>query len=342
MPEKISILINNRRFENWESVNINLSLDSIDTFSLGTSMSPENLDFTRAFEPFKYPSIEALANDELLLTGVIFPKSLGIGDKNISIAGVSTPGILNKLPVPPDKYPLELKKLDLRQIADLMAGYYDIPVVFSGSPGSPFQPAISPEPAESVLEFLVKLAKKRSFLVSNNVKGQLNFFVPGASEAASPLRQGEMPLLNVKCDYDDENMFTSVTGFGASDFGRDPESFTVPLLNLPGTVRPFVYTVSESQGADLQAAVKFKAGRIFANAVKISAEVSGWRGANSKIWLPGDFILLQAPGVYFYNETKLMIRGVALNRTASEETASLELFFPGVYSGELPEKFPWN
>ena len=342
MTEKISILIDNRRFENWENVNINLSLDSIDTFSLGTSMSPENSDFTRAFEPFKYPEIEIQANGESLLAGVVFPKSVSIGSKNLSLGGASRPGILNKLPVPPDKYPLELKDLDLRQIATLMAGYYDVDVKLSGAVGSPFSPAISPEPAESVLSFLVKLAKKRSFLVSNTVEGILNFFVPGTSSVVSPLRQGQMPLLDAKADFDDENMFSSVTGFGAAEAGRDPESFTVPVINLSGLDRPFVYTVSESQGADLQEAVKFKAGRIFANAVKTSVEVAGWRGENGKIWLPGDFILLQAPGVYFYNETKLMIRDVALNRTASEETAGLELIFPGVYSGELPKSFPWS
>lgn len=342
MTEKISILINGKRFENWESVDVNLSLDSIDTFSLGTSMSPENIDFVKSFEPFKYPEIQVLANGEELLTGVIFPKSVSIGSKNISIAGASKPGILNKLPVPPDKYPLELKNQDLRQIGTLMAGYYGVDVELSGSVGAPFSPAVSPAPAESVLSFLVKLAKKRSFLVSNTVKGALDFFVPGASSVISPLHQGEMPLLDAKCDFDDENMFTSVTGFGAAEAGRDPESFTVPVIDLPGINRPFVYTVSDSQGASLQDTIKFKAGRLFANAIKTSVEVLGWRGVNGKIWQSGDFISLLAPGVYFYNETKLMIRDISLKRTAKEESASLEIVFPGVYSGELPKKFPWS
>jgi prophage tail gpP-like protein len=342
MPETISILIDKKRFLNWENVNINLSLDSIDTFSLGTSMSPENIDFVRSFEPFKYPELELRAGDELLLRGVVFPKETALGDKNLSLAGSSLPGILNNLPVPPDKYPLEFKNQDLRQIATTLAGYYGVSVQFAGAPGAPFSPAVSPEPAEKILEFLVKLAKKRSLLVGNTLDGELLFFSPGQSVVSTPLQQGEMPLLDAKIGFDDENMFSSVTGFGAAEAGRDPESFTVPLPLDSSINRPFVYTVSESQGADLQAAVKFKSGRIFANAVKLSADVLNWRGANGKFWLPGDFILLRAPGLYFYNETKLMIRGIGLNRTAADETASLDLVFPGVYSGELPSRFPWE
>lgn len=341
MVEKISMLVDGRRFARWENVNLNLSLDSIDTFGFSTPFQAENLEFRSTFQPLSYRSLEIRLNDEPIMNGVLAPKSAGLGEKSVSLGGYSRPGLLNSLPVPFDRYPLEFKNQDLQQIARQLGDIYDVDVLISEPIGAPFE-AVSPEPAQKILEFLAQLAKKRSVLFSNTLSGELKFFTPGRSSVSTPLRQGEMPLLAAKIDIDEDNYFTSVTGLGAAQAGRDPEAFTVPLPAFPGVNRPFVYAVSEATGAELEAAVRFKAGRIFANAFKISVDILGWRGVNNKIWTPGDFILLRSPNIFFYNEIKLMIRGAALSRTAGDETANLELVFPGTYSGELPTRFPWD
>lgn len=342
MAEKIAVLIDGKRFRDWENININLSLDSIDSFDFGTPFVVDNFDFRKTFLPATFPFIQIRLNDEPILNGILISKSTAMAEKSISLGGYSLPGRLNDLPVPSDKYPLEFVNQDLARIAATLASYYDVESQVLGVAGAVFDPPVSPEPAEKILAFLIKLAKKRSFLVSNSLSGKLTFFVPGSSSVVTPLKQGEPPLVDAKVDYDEQNMFSSVTGLGASNFGRDPESFTVPITVLQGINRPFVYAVSESQGAELQATVKFKAGRLFSNSIKISVEVVGWRGINKKIWTPGDFITLLAPNCYFFNETKLMIRSVSFSRDASSETASLELVFPGVYSGEFPERLPWS
>lgn len=342
MPEEIAVMIAGQRFEKWQNVNINLSLDSIDTFSFSTPFSVENKKFRERFKPFVYPEIQIRLNDESLLNGFLLPKNSDISAKNLSLGGYSRPGILNDLPVPPDKYPIEFVNQDLGKIAATLGGYYGVKTRVSGASGAAFDPAVSPEPAEKILEFLIKLAKKRSFLATNTPEGELDFFIPGQSKITTPLSQGSYPLLNATIAFDEQNMFSSVTGFGAADFGRDPESFTIPIKALNGVNRPFVYTVSEAEGADLQRTVEFKAGRIFANSIKISIEADGWRGANGQIWAPGDFISLLAPNIFFYNETKLLIRNVNLTRDATTEKASLDPVFPGVYSGKLPDFWPWE
>jgi len=341
MRENVSILIDGGRFQNWESVNLNLSLDSIDTFGFSTPVQTNNQEFRERFRPLSYRKLEIRLNDEPILVGVLAPKSATLSEKIASLGGYSRPGLLNDLPVPFDRYPLEFKNQDLQRIAQQLGAIYDVSVLLSGPIGAPFE-RISPEPTQKILGFLTELAKKRAVLLSNTLKGELKFFTPDNSGASTPLRQGEIPLLDAKIDIDEQNYFTSVTGLGAAQAGRDPEAFTVPLPALSGVNRPFVYTVSDATGAELEAAVKFKAGRIFANAVKISADVLGWRGANGQIWSPGDFILLQAPNIWLYNETKLRIRTVALSQTSDDETVSLNLVFPGAYSGELPSKLPWS
>lgn len=342
MSELITLFVNNQRFRFWENINLTLSLDSIDNFTFTTPLQPDNLEVTENFKPVTYTSLAVKMNNESIIVGNLISKSLALSAKTINFGGYSKPGILSDLTIPFDKYPLEFKKQDLRQIATEMAFCYNIEVDFKSPPGPVFTPAVSPEPGEKILDFIIKLAKKRELLVSNTQTGKLSFFVPGTSKTVTPLRQGKIPLLNAKVDYKEQQVYSSVTGLGAAKFGRSPEAFTVKIPVLSSINRPFVYTVSENEGADLEKAVKFKAGRLFGEAFAITADVDSWRGIDKKIWKPGDFVELQADDVFFYRPTKLMIKNITLNQTANSESAALDLIFPGVYSGEFPEKLPWD
>lgn len=342
MSEKISLKVDREIFRFWENINVNLSLDSMDTFDFTTPLRADDIKFREIFAPARYPVVEVLLNDEIVLSGVLSNKKTALASKTLSLGGYSKPGILNDLPVPPDKYPLEFNNQTLVQIAREMAGYYGVATVFDGSPGAAFPDAVSPDPAEKILAFLIKLAHKRNVLVGNDAAGNLKFFSPARKTSVTPLRQGELPLLDVQVDFNEQQMFSSVTGFGAAEVGRDPERFTVEIPALSGLRRPFVYTVSDAQGAELQSAVKFKAGRLFANSMKISASVLGWRNANGARFSEGDFISLYCPGNFFYTETELMVRNVRLMKSGSDETTGLDLVFAGSYSGELPAKLPWE
>lgn len=342
MTERVSLIINEKRFEAWEDININLSLDSIDSFSFSTPMEADKPEFRENFAPLSYASAVVRLNDEPLLNGVLVNKETSLSGKSLPLGGYSRPGVLGDLPVPYDKYPLEFKSQTLAQIAGTLAGYYGVKALFSSPAGSPFAEGVSPEPGEKILDFLIKLAHKRNLLLTNTREGELNFFTPLKSVNITPLRQGDIPLRDARINFNEQEIYSSVTGLGAAEFGRDPESFTESIPALSAINRPFVYTVTDAKGADLQKTVKFKAGRLFANAIKISASVLGWRQLNDKIWTPGDFVALYAPNNFFYTETKLLIRNVSLAKTGSEENAELDLVFPGVYSGELPKKFPWD
>lgn len=341
MPEKITLLLNNKRFQFWEDIKITLSLDSIDTFSFITPFQKNNPVFRENFQPATYKSVQLFLNDEQLLNGQLISRNIDIAGKKLSLGGYSKPGVLNDLPVPADKFPLEFKNQDLRSIASKLLGYYNISPEFQAAAGPAF-PAAAMEPGQKILEFLISLANKRKLLISNTLEGKLNFFIPGSSQVITSLKQGAVPLKNFSVSYDEQKFYSSVTGFGPSDIGRTPESFTVEIPAFKNVNRPFIYTVSETQGAELKAAVELKAGRLLAEAFKITAEIHGWRGKNKKVWFPGDFVTIEAPGTFFYRETKLMIRTVNFSQTSTDDSVSLELIFPGIYSGQLPEKLPWQ
>lgn len=342
MSENITLFIDNQRFQFWENIDLTFTLDSIDNFTFTSILETDNLKIVKSLKPLTYAPVKVKLNNETILDGNLNSKSVSIAGKTISFAGYSKPGILSDLTVPFDKFPLEFKEQTLFQIASELASYYNIEVNSPSSVTAAFSPTVSPDPGEKILDFIIKLAKKREFLVSNTIDGKLNFLVPGESKIITSLEQGKIPLLDARVDYNEQEIYSSVTGLGASQFGRAPESFTVKHPALSSINRPFVYTVSEVEGADLEKAVRFKAGRLFAETIPITAEVDSWRGINNKIWQPGDFVTLLADNVFFYKTAKLMIKNVSLHRDATNETASLSLVFPGVYSGELPKKLPWD
>ena len=171
-------------------------------------------------------------------------------------------------------------------------------------------------------------------LISNDVDGKLIFFTPGNSKIITPLRQGEIPLQNLSFGSDEQQLFDNVTGLGASLLGRKPEAFTVKIPILGGLKRSYVYKVEEATGAELQKAVRLKAGRLLAGAFSVTATVSGWRNHQKNVWKPDDFVEIYAPSVFFQRETKMMIR--------TGQSATLGLIFPEIYSGKLLQQLPWG
>jgi len=340
--DEIVIEIEKKRFRFWKNLSLNLTLDSIDNLTLTTVIDHQDTDFKRFFTPASFKEARVLVGEEEILRGYLINRSASLNYKELSFSIVSLPAVLNDLSVPPDRYPLEFKSQSLFAIAQQLASFYDIPVRFSAPAGPVFDPPVGLEPDEKILEFLIKLAQKRNLLVSNNRFGELKFFQPGSSQNSSPLRQGEIPLLDAELEIDEQQLYSSVTGFSSAEAARDPQKFTKKIKALAHLNRNFSYLVSESQGAELQQAVNFKASRLLAGAIKIRAVVASLRGKSGKLWWPGDFISLYTPGIFFYNETKLMIRNVNFSQSERNKNINLDLVFPELYLEKILEKLPWQ
>jgi len=102
MTENISLLIDNKRFDLWENISINLSLDSIDTFSFTTPFDKDNPVFRANFQPFTYKTVQIRLNDDPILNGLLISRNASIGSKTLALGGYSKPGVLGDLPVPAD------------------------------------------------------------------------------------------------------------------------------------------------------------------------------------------------------------------------------------------------
>lgn len=338
---EIAILIDGDRFRFWTNSEINLSMDSIDSFSLSAPFEADVQRYRETFKPLSYKPVSVYVGGELVLNGKMMnvSPSIDANSRVLSIGGYSLPGVLNDCPFPFSEYPIEYNNQNLQQIAKTAADFFDIGVSFDESPGALFEKVAS-EPGETVLNFLIGLAQQRGLFTSNTLEGELLFHKASNERASDTLKEGEARYLGASPVYDAQQYYSEITGLSATKSFLDAEKYTINN-NLTDSFRPFVFKEKDVSGADLQEAVKAKIGRMFGKAISITVSVQGWRNNAGEIWAPNKKIKLQSPGAMVYNETDFLIRSVSLKRGDSD-TASLNLILPEAFSGEVPGALPWD
>jgi len=339
---KVTAKIDNQEFKFWDSIKLSRNIATFDTFAFGAPYEPDNSLLQNSFIPLSFKQIEIFVDDELFTTATILPVDPELSDNNrIAVSGYALPGILNDCSIPFDKYPLEFNNQTLEQIANTIAGFFDLSVVFTENSGAAFE-RVAIETNKKPFAFLIELAQQRGFLISNTEKGELKFFKASTDLTQSTtLIAGKTPLQSVKAQINPQSFYSSVTGLAAAPYGFEAESVTVENPLLSGVNRPFVYKVTQDlTGADLQKAVKWKAGTMFAAALRYSISVQGWRDENGDLWRPNKFINLTAPRAFVNKETTFLIENVNLNRGQSD-TAELSLVLPESRRGEIPKTLPW-
>jgi len=340
-PNEIAILIDGNRFRFWTNSEINLSMDSIDSFSLSAPFEADVSKFRETFKPLSYKPVTVYIGGELVLNGTMMNVSPSVDSNSrvLSIGGYSLPGVLNDCPFPFSEYPIEFNNQNLQQIAKTAAGFFDVGLSFEESPGALFE-KVAAEPGQTVLNFLIGLAQQRGLFTSNTLEGELLFQKSNNERAGDFLKEGEFPYLGASPTYNAQPYYSEITGLSATKSFLDAEKYTINN-SLTDSFRPFVFKEKDVSGADLQESVKAKIGRMFGEAVNITVSVQGWRNNAGEIWTPNKKIKLQSPGAMVYNETDFLIRSVSLKR-GENDTASLNLILPESFSGEIPGTLPWD
>lgn len=348
----IKLVVDNDEFKFWSSFEITRNIDTLDTFRFVAPFG-ENSLIKEKIKPLQFKQGQIFVNDELLSTIVLLNPipNLTSDENTITVDGYAKPGVLNDCSVKFSDYPLEFNNQTLEQIAKKICSFFDIEIEFRGVPASigsfpaPISGAtfekVKLEAGESPLDFLIKLAKDRGFLISNTESGKLLFWKAANNSTSTTLKQGHTPLLSVTPNINPQNYYSEITGLSPIETGKEAESVTVNNPNL-SINRPLVYKLRQKQsGADLQNAVKWKIGLMVANAIQYSISVQGLRDELGNIWQPNTYINLTAPGSYINNETTFIIKSLTITKSDSEIT-TMNLVLPESYSGEIPKKLPWD
>lgn len=341
---EVAILIDGTRFRFWTSMRLTRAVDAVDTLELAAPFDPDAPGVRDTFRPFSFKSLTVLVGGVARFTGTLVGVTPSVGNdgKTLEISGYSVPGVLNDCTAPASAYPLEFNNMALPEIAAAIIKPFGLRAEFTAPGGAKFERAAAGA-SDTVLSFLTDLAQQRGLIISSTPDGALLFQQsarPGKPVAT--LRQGAAPVISVSPSFSPQQYYSHITGLESVALGSEGSQYTVKNPHLAGVIRPLTFQSPDVQGGDLPAAVAAKAARMFANMAAYSVQVSTWRDPSGALWAPNTTVVLQAPGAMVYKDYEFIVRGVRFEKTATAETAELDLVLPGAFESKLPEVLPWE
>ncbi len=341
--DEVTLVVDGREFRFFESLEVTLSLDTVSTVELTAPFEPGEASHRKLFLPFQFQPLEVLLGGENLFTGTVVSTepSADANRSVVELAGYSLPGVLGDCAMPVDELPLEFKGIPLKEILPAITKPFGVDVEIRDDTGPAFK-KVSIDIDDKPLEWLAKLARQRSLVLSSTDSGKLLCW--RSVQTGSPVAALEgQPLVKVESEFSAQDYFSVVTGFVPKT--RRRKGIRQPLQNpwLTGRVRPMNFRLDDIDPASAPDAVRAKLARMFAGMAAYSVkDLPTWRDPSGNLWRPNTTIKIKAPEVMIYDYYEFLIRTVRLREEADKQTADLELVMPGAFSGEIPESLPWQ
>ncbi len=378
MSINVSMLINGTKFVFWKDISISRSIDTVSEARFSAPFDFEAEGFKENFAPFAYNPIIVSVDDKPLFTGTMVDVMPIVSDtRTIQVTCYATCGVLMDCTPPTDKAPFEYNNLNLKEIAEKMAGYFNQSVEFKGDPGAKFT-RVACDPDKKVFDFLTELSKQRGFVMSSNVDGELVFWKSEAGQPVAMLDEGISPLLEVSPDFNPQEFYSDLTGLSPVEVGKPAVKKTVkpkkektkdkaektkkvepakPAAKAPKPAkkyskfsahadttvfRPLTFKIDDVEGVDVETATKAKLARMLGNMAKYTIRVASWYDSKGVLWAPNTKLQLRSPNAMIYDFYEFEIKSVEFALDSTSEVATIELSLPGSFSGEPPEIFPWE
>lgn len=342
-PEEVAVLIDGTRFRYWSAVRISRALDRPDAVQLSAPFEPDAPDFRDTFRPFSYKPLTVTVGGTPLFTGTMVGVHPAVTNtaRTMEVNGYSLPGVLADCNAPAN-IQIEFDDMDLPRIATALCKPFGLSVQFDGPPGSAFErEAIKQN--DKVADFLADLARQRNLVLSSSETGALVFQQSTATGSpVAQLTQGASPVIEVLPTFNPQSYYSHITALEDMMLGTDGSNYTVKNPHLEGVLRPMSFQAPDVEGGDIKTAALAKTGRMFGNMASFGVTVDTWRDPSGALWRPNTTLILTAPGAMVYSPFEFIVRSVSFERTATEQTAQLELVLPGSFSGEIPESMPWD
>ena len=343
VKDDLMLFLEGRKISQFNEVRLTRVLDGIDQFAFILPFEP-NAEYRSLFRPLVFQEVKIDVGGQTLLTGTLtkIEPHLEPKEQTVFLQGYSRPGVLTDCTASASAFPLEFNKQTLGSIARTLLEPFAISVQQSQVTFPIFQ-RVALRADEIIFDFLTRLARQRNLILGNTETGDLRIFQPSVNEApVARLEEGQPPLLSVSPSFNTRQYYSSISGIQPLAPGKDGKKITLRNPHLSSSLRPFSFYAVDTKSIDLETAVKSKLGRMIANAINYRLKVPTWRSADGKIWDAGTFIQLEAPHAFVYQQTKFVIRSVNLQRTRNSEVSVLDCVLPGAFSGEIPERLPWD
>jgi prophage tail gpP-like protein len=264
--------------------------------------------------------------------------------KIFGVSCYSIPGILEQSNPPPSAFPLEFLQSNLQEIAQQICDLFGLSVFFDFEPGAKFRKVAIKE-TEKSLQFLMKLAKQRNFVISDDSFGSLVFWRGLGLGAPVATWDASMSHVNdIQGDIDESSYYSTITGVMPARCKRRKQGkrFTVENPYKTGIIRPLTQEAKDIDEGELETFTQTLAGRMFGAVYKCTVTLSTWLDDDGNLLEPNTTVRLRDPENFIEDYYEFLIRNVTLDKDGEQFTAKVDLVLPSVFSGEIPEELPWQ
>ena len=374
---ELTLEIDGEEWAFWSEVSLRESVDEVAQATFVSIFDPDQLAFREIFRPFQYREVKIYLNGVLRFTGTMMKIEPQVSNDSstVSCQCYATCGVLADVTVPPDLFPAEFKNVKLLTVAEKVCEPFGITAkleqlavksvsadnsldIFDAVTDANFElidqgpvfEKVQFKPEQKIMDLLIDLAHQRGLIITSDVEGNLVFHRASQStnDVVAEIDEESRPATSISPSFEVQNYFSQITGISKAKGGKEGSRFTVDNPNITGdliffnTNRPLVYELTDTEPADVPAAVEAKMGRMFANTSKYELSVSVPYDSNRFYWEPNRFVAITNNAAMIYRRTTFLIRSVELNFVPDSATGSLTLVLPGTLSGTLPEYMPWD
>lgn len=338
----ITVLIGKNRFQFFTGFSIKSSIGSFDTLNISSPYSgtPEAIE---SFKSLSFNRAVIYYGKDLFFDGVLLApiRQINENSETLSLNFYPKCGVLANSSLPLSVFPVEYNGLNLKQIIENVSKVFSIKVEFIGDPGAVFE-KVSPSISGNVLSFIIGLAKKRGFLITNNKHGDLLIWKATDSIPTSFVIEGELPFVSCVSTFDPQKYYSEISGLTDEKEISTSESYTWENPFLKNYDQYLTVEFNDIDNSDLKESVEALAGRMFGSAGKYSLVLNTHRDSINNLFEKNQTIRALAPKSDIYKETNFLIETSILSRQSNTgDRANLSLVLPGAYTGKLPEGVPW-
>lgn len=326
MTRPITVTVGGSRWEHWESMTVQASLEQMSrTFRLNCA-----LDGVAPLPPLG-ATVAIKHGDDLLATGYVFDRSRSVdasGGASLTISGRSRTAQLvdNSAPV------TSWNKTSLLTVASDVAGAYGVAVMSLGIDDAVtelFRQVVA-EPGETIADLLLRLAAVRSVLLTDDAGGNLIITRAGDELCYDGL---EHPgnVLSMGVDESISDRFASYVVLGQRPSSKRERGLTVlsaygeasdPLVAINRNWLGVHEDSATKAACDARAA--WEAATRLGRGFVVTASVAGLRQSNGDLWAPNRGVAVRSHQLGV--DARLLIRDVTYTIDSDEaETTEITL-----------------
>ncbi len=289
MPDRLTLLIDGRRYWGWSSVRVSRGIDRcVSDFRIEVSERWTGQGETWKILPFA--ACQVLIDDEVVLTGYVeeYAPSIGATEHRTAIAGKSKTGDL--VECTPEITGGQFRGYSLAALARAVCAPFGIGVVVQTDAAAMTFDNVQIERCETAFTFLERFGRLAGVLLTDDANGDLVLTTAGEAAAAGALVEG-VNIQAATAKLSSRGRFSQfiVKGQSGLSAGSSVQTGLRAEADDPDVPRyrpRVVMAESQLSLAQMQQRANWLRQRAFGMATEADITVAGWRQADGTLWQP--------------------------------------------------------